>query len=122
GGTAGVLHNVQPAGAVPAGGQARPEAVAGAEAAGGLRGVADRRPGLRAAEPGGDGGAVHAAGGALRARQRLADEQPAVLAVGADLPGPDDDGSGDRPAGAPQHHPGAEPAELPPGAGEEDQG
>ena len=39
--------------------------------------------GLRAAEPGGDGGAVHAAGGALRAGQRDADEQPGVLGVGA---------------------------------------
>ena len=47
-----------------------------------LRGVDPGRPGLRAAEPGGDGGAVHAAGGAVRAGQRAADEQPAVLAVG----------------------------------------
>src|SRR5262249_7204944 len=52
----------------------------------------------------------------------VADEQPAVLAVGADLPRPDDDGGGDRPAGAPQCDPRTEPAELPAGAGEEDQG
>src|SRR5262245_12484041 len=121
-GTAGVLHDLQPAGAEPAGGQARPEAVAGAEAVGEVRGAADRRPGVRPAEPGGDGGAVHALGGAVRAGQRVADEQPAVLAVGADLPGPDDDGGGDRPAGASQHHRGIEPAKLPAGTSEEDQG
>ena len=80
--------------------------------------LADRRPGLRAAEPGGDGGAVHAVGGALRAWQRAADEQPGVLAVGADLQGPDDDGGGDRPPGASQRDRGDECAELPGGAGQ----
>jgi transposase len=122
GGAAGVLHDLQPAGAEPAGGQTRPEAVAGAEAAGEVRGAADRRPGVRAAVAGGDGGAVHALGGAVRTGERVADEQPAVLAMGADLPGPDDDSGGDRPAGASQHHCGIEPAQLPAGTSEEDQG
>jgi len=36
----------------------------------------------------------------------------------ADKP-PDDYGGGDRPLGAPQHHPGAEPSQLSAGAGEE---
>ena len=54
-----------------------------------------------------------AAGGAVRARQRDADEQPAVLGMGGDLQGPDDDGGGDRPLGAPQRDPGVERAELP---------
>ena len=84
-----------------------------AAGAGALGGLADRRPGLRAAEPGGDGGAVHAVGGALRAGQRAGDEQPGVLAVGADLQGSDDDGGGDRPAGASQRDRGDERAELP---------
>jgi hypothetical protein len=48
--------------------------------------------GYGATKPGGDGSAVHAVGGAVRAGQRDADEQPAVLAVGADLQEPDDDG------------------------------
>ena len=52
------------------------------EEAGRLRGADHRRPRLRATEPRGDGGAVHAVGGALRTRQRAADQQPAVLAVG----------------------------------------
>src|SRR6516162_6438396 len=78
----------------------------------------NRRPGLCAAEPGGDGGAVHAAGGALRAGQRAGDEQPAVLGLGADLQGPDDDGGGDRPAGASQRDRGAERAQLPCRVGE----
>ena len=43
-----------------------------------------------------------AAGGALRAGQRAADEQPAVLGLGGDLQGRDDDGGGDRSAGASQ--------------------
>jgi hypothetical protein len=121
-GATGVLHDVQPAGAEPAGGQTRPEVVAGAEAAGEVRGAADRRPGLRAAESGGDGGAVHAAGGEVREGQRVADEQPAVLAVGADLPRPDDDGGGDRPAGAPQRDHRTEPGELPLGTSKEGEG
>ena len=81
-GAAGSLHDVQPAGAGVAGGETRPEAEPAAEAFGELRGFTDRRSGLCAAEPRGDGGAVHAAGGALRAGQRVADEQPAVLEVG----------------------------------------
>ena len=41
--------------------------------------------------------------------------------MGADLQGCDDDGGGDRPPGASQRDPGAEPAELPGGAGQEGQ-
>src|SRR5579859_3480927 len=79
------------------------------------------RPGLCATKPGGDGGAVHAAGGALRAWQRTADEQPAVLGLGSDLQGSDDDGGGDRSAGPPQRDHRTEPAELPRGASQEGQ-
>src|SRR5262245_29109301 len=73
----------------------------GLSASGGLGGTDPGRPGLCPAEPGGDGGAVHAAGGAVRARERVADEQPAVLGLGSDLQGSDDDGGGHRP---PVHH------------------
>src|SRR5262249_10039041 len=93
-------------------GEAGPGAEGSAAGTVTLGGPGDRRPGLRATEPGGDGGSVHAAGGALRAGQCAGDEQPGVLALGANLQGPDDDGGGDRPAGAPQRDRGAERAEL----------
>ena len=121
-GPAGSLHDVQPVGAGAVGGEARSETEPSAEAIGELRGFTDRRPGLRAAGPRGDGGLVHAAGGSLRTRQCVADEQPAVLEVGGDLQGPDDDGGSDRPPGASQRDRGAEPAELPPGACQEGEG
>jgi len=107
------------AGAGPADRQTGPEAVAGAEAAVGVRGPDPGRPGLRPTVARGDGGAVHAVGGALRAGQCAADEQPAVLGLGGDLQGPDDHGGGHRPAGASRGDHRAEPAELPDGAGEE---
>lgn len=121
-GAHGVVHDVEPARARTAGGQARPESQSRAEALGSVRGAADRRPGLRAAEPRGDGGAVHTLGGALRAWQCLADEQLAVLEVGEHFQGPDDGGRGDRSVGAPQRDPGAKPAQLSAGAGAENQG
>lgn len=117
-----LVHDLDIAGAGIVGGEARPETEPGLETAVAPRRAADRRPGVRAAKPGRDGGAVHAAGGALRARQRVADEQPAVLEVGVDLQGRDDDGGGDRPSRAPQRDPGVEPAELPSGRGQEEQG
>jgi hypothetical protein len=120
GGPAGVVHQVQLAGARVAEGEARPGSAGTAARVVALAGPGDRRLGLRAAEPGGDGSAVHALGGTLRAWQCAGDEQPGVLAVGADLQGPDDDRSGDRPAGAPQRDRGIECAELPCGVGEAD--
>jgi hypothetical protein len=83
-----------------------------------VRGADHRRPGLRAAEPRGDGGALHAVGGAIRARQRAADEQSGVLEVGSDLQGRDDDGGSDRPLGASQRDHRAERSELPRGEGQ----
>src|SRR5262249_15272909 len=101
--------------------QAGSEAEPAAETVGEVPGVDRGRPGVRAAKPGGDGSVVHAAGGAVRARQRAADEQPAVLGVGSDLQGPDDDSGGDRPIGASQRDRGAECVELPGRASEESQ-
>lgn len=121
-GETGVLYDVQPSGAEPLGGEARPEVEPGAEAPGRLRGDSDRRPGLRATEPRRDGSAVHALGGSLRTRQRVADEQPAVLEMGEHLQGPDDDRGSDRPVGASQRDRGAELAELPPGTCQEGKG
>jgi len=112
-GPSGAEHQVQPAGAGTAEGEARSASEGTAAGVVALGGSADRRLGVRAAEPGGDGGVVHLAGGALRAWQRLGDEQPGVLAVGADLQGSDDNSGGNRPARAPQRDRGAERAELP---------
>jgi hypothetical protein len=121
-GKTGLLHDVQPSGAESLGGETRPEVESGAEALGRLRGDVDRRPGLRAAEPRGDGSSVHALGGSLRARQRVADEQPAVLEVGEHLQGPDDNRGSDRPLGASQRDRRAEPGELSPRTCQEGEG
>ncbi len=117
-----LLLHLQPAGAGAARGQARFEAEQGAQAAGCLRRADHRRHRLCAAEPGGDGGAVHVIGGALRARQRAADQQLAVLQVGDDIQRPDDHGSSHRPTGASQYHLGTEHPELSVGTGQEGDG
>src|SRR6185312_3061745 len=109
---AGAVHQVQPAGAGVAQGEARPGVEGTAAGPVALGGAGDRRPGLCAAEPGRDGGVVHAAGGALRAGQRAGDQQPGVLAVGANLQGSDDNGGGNRPACASQRDPGVQRTEL----------
>ena len=118
-GPARLIHDLQSLGAGSAAGQARPDLESGAPTPGPIRGPLDRRPGLCAAEPRGDGSAVHALGRALRARQCPGDEQPAVLEVGTDFQGSDDDGGGDRSAGASLRDRGAERAELPSGGGQE---
>lgn len=114
-GSAGVIHDDGSAGAGLVGGEARLEAARGGETPGPLGGVDSGRFGLRPAEPRGDGGAVHAVGGALRAGQRVPDEQSAVLEVGADLQGCHDSRGGHRPVGASQCDRGVERAELPGG-------
>lgn len=110
--TDGAVRDVQLAGAGSLGGQAGSAPGAVDQEAGGVRGVDHRRPGLRAAEPGRDGGAVHAVGGAVRTRERVVDEQPAVLPVDADLQGPDDHGGRHRPTGSSQCDRGVERVEL----------
>jgi len=86
-----------------------------------LRGPDHRRPGLRAAEPRGNGSAVHVAGGTLRARQRVIDEQLGIQQVGPDLQGRDDDCGRHRPLGASQHHHRVECAQLPSGNSKENE-
>jgi len=115
----GALHEVQRAGADVAGGETRSDTQDGVASADELGRVDHRRPGLCAAEPGRNGSAVHPAGGALRAGQCDGDEQPGVLAMGADLQGPHDDGGSNRPVGASLHDRGAERAELSHGDGQE---
>ncbi len=111
GATRAVHHDGDP-GAGVVGGQTRPDAEGVFETPGPLGGVDPGRPGLCPAEPRGDGGPVHAVGGAVRAGQRLPDEQSAVLEVGTDLQGQHDGGGGDRPPGAPQRDRGVERPEL----------
>lgn len=101
GGAAGAVHQLRVTGPGPVDGEAGPRVEGAVETAGPIRGFTDRRPGLCAAEPRGDGSVVHAVGGALRAGQCAGNEQPAVLEMGAGVQGPDDGGRGDRPAGAP---------------------
>jgi hypothetical protein len=121
-GSALPVHDDGPAGAGAAGGQTGSGAEGLLEAAESLGGVDPGRPGLCTTKPRGDGGTVHAAGGALRAGQRVSDEQSAVLEVGADLQRCDDGRGGDRPPGASQRDRGAECAELPGGGGQTGQG
>jgi transposase len=102
--------------------QTGPNAEVAAQASVVVGGSDPGRSRLRAAKPGRDGGAVHAPVGEIRAGQRPLDEQSAVLEVGADLQGSDDDGGGDRPVGASQRDRGAERAELPSRGGEASQG
>ncbi len=109
----GVVCHLQLIGSGTAGGQTRLETGAVHQTAGELRGSDHRRLGLCATESRGDGGAVHLIGRTLRTRQRSLDQQPPVLAMGADLQGPDDHRCGHRPPGASQRHHRIEHSQLP---------
>jgi hypothetical protein len=111
-GPCNAVHNLRAAGAEPAGGEAGLAVTEGDQATLAVRRSDPRRPRLRAARPGGDGGVVHLVGRTLRARQRAADEQPAVLQVGADLQGLHDDSRSHRPPGASLRDLGVERAKL----------
>ena len=118
-GEEGLFPELRPDGAGPAGGEAGPEVESLFQDVIALRRRDPGRPGLRPAGPRRDGRAVQPPGGALRARERDAVEQPGVFRMGGDLQGRDDDGGGDRPPGPPLRDPGVERAELPRGAGQE---
>lgn len=92
-----------------------------AQAVGELRGIDHRRPGVRAAEPRGNGGTIYATGRSLRTRQRVADEQSGVQQVGPDLQGRDDDSGSDRSVGSSQRDHRVERAELPSRNGQTEQ-
>lgn len=109
----GAVHHVQLIGAGTADGQTRPETGTLHQTSGRLRSPDHRRLGLCATEPRGDGGAVHVAGGTLRARQRPLDQQSALLAMGTDLQGPDDHRGGHRSLGASQRDHRVEHSQLP---------
>jgi hypothetical protein len=117
-GSAVFVHDDGHASAGVVGGQARFDVESLLETPEPVGSVAAGRLGLCATEPRGDGGAVHAVGGALREGQRVLDEQFAVLEMGADLQGRDDGGSGHRPSGASQRDHRIAGAELPSGSGQ----
>ena len=116
-----IVHDMQSAGAAVTDRETRPASAEDDQAVVELRGTDYRRPGLRAADPRGDGGVVHTSGGTLRTRERSSDEQSCLQQVGPDLQGRDDDRSRDRSSGSPQHNHRDERAELPCGNGEEHQ-
>lgn len=109
------VHHLRPVGAESAGGQTGPAVAENDQATVAVRGPDPRRPRLCATQPGRDGGAVHAAGRTLRARDGAADEQSAVLAVGADIQGCHDHGRRHRPLGASLCDLGVERFQLSPG-------
>lgn len=94
----GLLRDLSDAGAGTAAGQAGSAAGAGGQEAPEVRGVDHRRFGLRPAEPRGDGSVVHLVGRAVRTGQRARQLEPALLQMGADIQGSDDDRCRDRPA------------------------
>jgi transposase InsO family protein len=116
----GVVLDVPDAGSGVASRQARSSSGASDQEASEVRGVDHRRPGLCAAKPGRDGGAVHVIVGALRAGERAFEFEPSVFEMGANLQGPDDDRGGDRPSDPSLGHRGAEHRQLSPGRGQEE--
>jgi len=106
------VHDVQLVGAALISGQAGVATAEADQTIRQLRRLDHRRSGLRAAESRGDGSSVHAFGGALRARQRSADEQLGVQQMGPDLQGRDDHGGSDRSPGSSQRDHRAQRPEL----------
>ena len=96
-GAIGLLFHLSDVGAVAVAGQAGPATGTGDQTAAKVRSPDHRRPGLRPAEPRGDGSLVHPALGTVRTRQRAGQFEPAVFQMGADLQGSHDNGRGDRP-------------------------
>ena len=107
-----LVHHLQPAGARAPDREAGLALDQGDQEAVAFRRPDHRRPGLCAAEPGGDGGAVHASRRPVRTGQRDAHEQLTFQQMGADFQGRHDHGGGHRSAGASQRYPGAERAKL----------
>lgn len=112
------VHDVQPVGSATADRETGLAATEVDQAILIVRGPDHRRPGLCATESRGDGSVVHVIGGAIRAGQRLTDEQPSVLEVGPDLQGRHDDSGRDRPLGASQRDHRVERPKLPRGEGQ----
>ena len=96
------VHDLRLVGATIAAGEAGTATAQNDQAVVELRGVDHRRPGVRSADAGRDGSAVHVVGGTIRTGQCAADKQPGLQQVGPDLQGRHDDRRRDRPPRAPQ--------------------
>ena len=118
-GTQCSVYDLQPAGTATLACQERAAIASTTQDAVGLRGVDHRRLGLRAAKPRGDGGVVYAFSGALRARERDADQQLGIQQVGPNIQGRHDDCSRHRPLGPSQCDYRDERGQLPFGNGQE---
>ena len=112
-GTQHPVHNLRTAGAATADREKGPASVEADQPAFEVRRADHRRPGLRPAEPRGDGSAVYTVGRTLRTRQRAADEQSRFQQMGSDLQGHNDHCRCHRPIGTPQCHHRAQRPQLP---------
>lgn len=114
-----VVYDMQLAGSATVDRQTGPASPEADQTVAELRGLDHRRPGLRTAEPGRDGGSVHTISGTVRARQCPTDEQSGIQQVGPDLQGCDDHCSSNRPPSTSQRDHRNERAELPSRNGQE---
>ena len=113
-----VVHDVQLVGSATADRQTGFEVTEADQAVLVLRGPDHRRLGLCATEPRGDGGVVYTSCGAIRTRERSADEQSNVFKMGSNLQRRDDDCRSDRSLSASQRDHRAKRSELPCGESE----
>ena len=115
------VHDLQSVGAAVVVGETGSASAEDDQAVVELRGVDHRRSGLRSADSGGDGSAVHAAGRTVRTGQRAADEQPGLQQMGADLQRRHDNRRRHRSSRSPQRDHRTQRSQLPGGNGKADQ-
>lgn len=120
GGLYRLLCTVCEVGPVSPGGETGLEAATVAVKAWGVFHVDHRRPGVRAAKPGRNGGALHAHRRSLRKIEYSAQQQPTVLQVGWHLQRSHDHRGGNRPLGTPQRDPGVQRSQLSLGGGKQE--
>ena len=111
-GTQHVVHDLRPVGSTVADRETGPASAEVDQTVFEIRGLDHRRLGLRATESRGDGSVVHVAGGTLRTRERVTDEQLSLQQMGPDLQGRHDDRRRDRSSRSPQRDHRVERAEL----------
>ena len=111
----GTVHDLSDVGAGVTSRQARSSDGAMDQEAEQIRSTDHRRSGICATESRRDGGIVHAAVGALRARKRSAELESTIQQMGANLQGSDDDCRSNRPLDTPLRDHRAEDQKLPVG-------
>ena len=97
-GTLSTLHHLSDVGTGAAASQTRPAVGASDQETGEVRSADHRRPGLCAAEPRGDGSALHSAGRTVRTGQPTHHVEFGLLQMGTNIQGSYDDCGSDRPA------------------------